>query len=69
MISDEEFKTPTGTTLADHEREHILAILRQTGGRIRGENGAADILNVKPTTLEARMKRLGIEKRPIFDRH
>ncbi len=66
-VSDDEIKTPA-TTLADNEREHILTILRQTSGRIRGENGAAEILNVKPTTLEARMRRLGIEKRHIFER-
>lgn len=52
-------------TLADDEREHVLNILRKTGGRIRGNGGAAEILSIKPTTLEARMKRLGIQKRHI----
>ena len=50
-------------TLMDAEREHILSILRQTGGRIRGKNGAAEMMNVKPTTLEYRMRKLGIQKR------
>lgn len=67
-VSDGEFKIPLTTMLADHECEHILTILRQTSGRVRGESGAAEILNIKPTTLEARMKRLGIEKRHIFER-
>jgi formate hydrogenlyase transcriptional activator len=49
-------------SLADIEREHILATLKQTGGRIRGADGAAEILQIKPTTLEARMKKLGIKK-------
>jgi transcriptional regulator with GAF, ATPase, and Fis domain len=31
-----------------------------TAWRIRGTNGAAEILKVKPTTLDARMKKLGI---------
>ena len=44
------------------ERNHILGILEYTSGRIRGKQGAAEILDIKPTTLEARMKRLGIEK-------
>lgn len=49
-------------TLADHEREHILRTLAHTDGRIRGVRGAAELLDIKPTTLEARMKRLGIVK-------
>ena len=42
------------------EREHVLAVLEQTGWRIRGPRGAAIILGLPPTTLENRMKRLGI---------
>jgi formate hydrogenlyase transcriptional activator len=49
-------------SLAEIEREYILATLKQTGGRIRGADGAAEILQIKPTTLEARMKKLGIKK-------
>jgi formate hydrogenlyase transcriptional activator len=52
-------------TLAEIERAHILAVLEKTGGRIRGEQGAAEILNIKPTTLEARMKKLGIRKQHV----
>ncbi len=50
-------------TLKENEREQILHILQDTGWRIRGAGGAAEILEVKPTTLEARMAKLGI-KRP-----
>ncbi len=49
-------------SLAEIERDHITRILRQTGWRVRGERGAAKILGLKPTTLEARMKKLGIER-------
>ncbi len=49
-------------SLAELEREHITRVLRLTGWRVRGERGAARILGLKPTTLEARMKRLGIER-------
>ena len=49
-------------TLADRERAHILATLQHTNGRIRGVRGAAELLDIKPTTLEARMKKLGIKK-------
>ena len=44
------------------ERDYILAILKQTNGRIRGGGGAAEVLNLKPTTLEYRMEKLGIRK-------
>jgi transcriptional regulator with GAF, ATPase, and Fis domain len=42
------------------EREHVLAVLQQTGWRIRGPRGAAVMLGLPPTTLENRMVRLGI---------
>jgi transcriptional regulator with GAF, ATPase, and Fis domain len=45
---------------ADAAREAIVAALTQAGGRVRGPKGAALLLGVKPTTLEARMKKLGI---------
>ena len=45
-------------------RAHILNVLNRTGWRIRGAGGAAEILGLKPTTLEARMKKLGI-RRPV----
>jgi transcriptional regulator with GAF, ATPase, and Fis domain len=44
------------------ERDYILAILKQTNGRIRGSGGAAELMNLKPTTLEYRMEKLGIRK-------
>ena len=46
--------------LADVEREHILSVLGQTGWRVRGKGGTAEILGLKPSTLEGRMKRLEI---------
>ncbi len=42
------------------EAEYFRNVLLATGWRIRGKRGAAEILGVKPTTLEARMKKLGI---------
>ena len=47
------------------EREYILPILKQTNGRIRGVGGAAEKLNLKPTTLESRMEKLGIKRMHI----
>ena len=48
--------------LADIEREHIHEVLKSVGWRVRGEDGAAEILGLKPTTLEARMKKLEIKR-------
>jgi formate hydrogenlyase transcriptional activator len=46
--------------LEDIEREHIIEVLKQTKWKVSGEQGAAKILGLNPTTLEARMKKLGI---------
>jgi formate hydrogenlyase transcriptional activator len=52
------------STLEEAERQHILRALRQTEWRIAGPKGAANILGMKRTTLQARMRKLGI-RRPI----
>jgi formate hydrogenlyase transcriptional activator len=47
-------------TFEEVERKHILHVLELAGWRVRGVGGAAQILNLKPTTLESRMQKLGI---------
>lgn len=49
-------------TLEETERQHIIDVLEQTNWRVSGPKGAAAILGLKPTTLEARMKKLSIER-------
>lgn len=49
-------------TLEDFERDYIMEVLERTSWVIYGENGAAKILGMKPTTLQSRMKKLGLEK-------
>ncbi len=49
-------------TLREHERAHIVDALRRCNGKIYGENGAAQLLEIKPTTLQSRMKKLGIKR-------
>jgi PAS domain S-box-containing protein len=44
------------------DRMTIIQALEQAGGKVFGEDGAAQLLGLKPTTLASRMKRLGIEK-------
>jgi formate hydrogenlyase transcriptional activator len=48
--------------LDDAEREHILRMLRETRGVVGGPEGAAHRLGLKRTTLQARMKKLGITR-------
>jgi len=50
-------------SIDDNERDHILAILSKCEGRISGKGGAAELLDVPSTTLNSKMKRLGITRR------
>jgi formate hydrogenlyase transcriptional activator len=49
-------------TLEQSEREHILRVLREAKGMIGGPNGAAERLGLKRTTLNSKMKKLGISR-------
>ena len=49
-------------TLESTEREHILRVLRETKGLIAGPKGAAARLGLKRTTLNSKLKKLGIER-------
>jgi formate hydrogenlyase transcriptional activator len=48
--------------LADIERDHIVAVLERVKWRVRGDGGAAKLLGMKPSTLESRMAKLGIQR-------
>jgi transcriptional regulator with GAF, ATPase, and Fis domain len=48
--------------LDEIERRHITTVLDHVRWRIRGERGASEILGLKPSTLEFRMKKLGITR-------
>jgi formate hydrogenlyase transcriptional activator len=52
------------STLEEAERQHILRALRQTEWRIAGPKGAAALLGMKRTTLQARLRKLKI-RRPV----
>mgnify|MGYP001352644956 CR=1 FL=1 len=49
-------------TLAEVERDHILAVCTHCGWRINGRGNAAERLGLNPNTLRSKMKRLGIER-------
>jgi formate hydrogenlyase transcriptional activator len=55
----------TSITLEDAERKHITDVLRKTGWRLTGQDGAAEILGLKRTTLQSKMKKLGIRRPPL----
>ncbi len=50
------------TSLQENQRSHILRALESTNWRISGDRGAAKLLGVKRTTLNARMKKLKIQR-------
>lgn len=50
-------------SMKEIERMHILAVLERTGWRVRGKKGAAEVLELNPSTLEFRMKKLGIKRK------
>ena len=52
---------PGVTSLEHVDRVHVLNVLAKSGWRVHGKGGAAEVLGLKPTTLEHRMVRLGIE--------
>jgi transcriptional regulator with GAF, ATPase, and Fis domain len=59
---EEETGSDTNPTLQAAEREHILRALREAKGMIGGPTGAAAKLGLKRTTLNSKIKKLGIER-------
>jgi formate hydrogenlyase transcriptional activator len=51
-------------SLHDVEATHIRSVLERVGWRVRGTGGAAELLEMNPTTLDSRMAKLGI-RRPV----
>ncbi len=60
-----EGPSPAGSdagSLEEVERQHIISVLKQANWRIEGNGGAAKVLNLEPSTLRSRMKKLGITR-------
>lgn len=64
LILQKHSAAATGSSLSLEEiqRQHIQAVLEKTDGRIEGSKGAAEMLQLKPSTLRHRMKKLGIKR-------
>lgn len=60
--TDAESAVPENPSLRAAEREHILRVLREAKGQIGGPDGAAARLGLKRTTLNSKLKKLGIER-------
>jgi len=67
-ISDQDNKT---VKLDEIIARHIKGILNQTGGKINGAGGAAELLGINPYTLRSKMNKLGIQykRRKNHERH
>lgn len=65
---EEEGLTQVGSNLQAAEREHVLRVLREAKGVIGGPGGAAERLGLKRTTLNSKLKKLGIEKHDYLSR-
>jgi len=61
-VADRDAAESESPTLHAAEREHILRVLRETKGQIGGVDGAAERLGLKRTTLNSKLKKLGIER-------
>jgi PAS domain S-box-containing protein len=60
--AESEVVSEVDPNLQAAEREHILRVLRETRGMIGGSGGAAERLGLKRTTLNSKLKKLGIER-------
>ena len=54
-------------SLQESERRCIAATLRYCQGRVRGKGGAAELLEMHPSTLDARIRKLGITKKMVIE--
>ena len=63
-ISSQDDSVLTASELRDFEVANIRRALALTNGKIYGAGGAGELLEMKPTTLASRIKRLGIEYEP-----
>jgi len=52
--------------LDEFEKNHIADVLSMTGWKVRGKKGAAELLRLKPSTLESKMRKLGIRRPKSF---
>jgi transcriptional regulator with GAF, ATPase, and Fis domain len=69
--AEEEKAAPeffTEPEMLRRERDNLVVVLERTGWKIKGADGAAELLGVKPTTLLSRIKKMGLrrEEKPVL---
>ncbi len=66
-LAESASHAPEGDALALDAvvKRHLVKVLRMTGGKIYGSDGAALALGLKPSTLQAKMRKLGIRRQPL----
>jgi transcriptional regulator with GAF, ATPase, and Fis domain len=52
----------TDAEIRRRERENLFAVLQKTGWKIKGVDGAAELLGLKPTTLISRIEKMGLKR-------
>ena len=57
----------TESEMRRRERENLFAVLQKASWKIKGIDGAAELLGVKPTTLIARIERMGLKRPALTD--
>jgi transcriptional regulator of acetoin/glycerol metabolism len=62
MGTSERKRERSGASLEEAERAHIVRVLEECGWRVRGKDGAAERLGLKRSTLQSRMKKLGVRR-------
>ena len=61
-VEEKRPEVPSPDSIDQVERNHILEVLMRTNWRIEGPEGAAALLNLNPSTLRSRMKKLGVQR-------
>jgi len=61
-VSNQKFEVVPAEEMKRRERDNIVAALKHSNGRIYGSGGAAELLGIRPTTLNARLKKLGLKQ-------
>jgi transcriptional regulator with GAF, ATPase, and Fis domain len=65
MSASTEPEFLTEPEIQRRERENLRIVLEKTGWKIKGADGAAELLGVKPTTLISRIKKMGLKRQDI----
>ncbi len=67
IIPEPVIRESSSIRLIDVERAHIIKVLEQCNWRIHGEKGAAELLDINPSTLRSRMKKMEIHPKRSTD--